>query len=301
MNASGVRFIAGIVVARRTTNGFTLTRAWPNGSPGQNQQIMRKRSPKTHVPNAKDEAVLQELNGLCEMGMQGEILGMADRVLSQKRPSPTLFNEAMRALLAHGDNLQEWTRRIENAYTAMSLRDSRMCRSAMLCFYHSLHNYQKALEFIPARFSSIAAPLELAFALDALVASHRVRKADALVPRCLRLFRRMGPCGEANVLVHSLASYFASKQDWENAILLWQQVIADDLLGPQAFLEIAVARAGQARQAAHDGLGHIKILREAPDDLAISLPGNLKARLDEAEIELRLLKASLDQCFPPEE
>jgi hypothetical protein len=262
---------------------------------------MRKRLPKTGARAARDEALLQELNGLCEMGMQREVLQMVDRLLVQKS-SPMLFIEAVRALLIHADSLKDlknWTGRLEKAYTAQSLRNSRTCRYAMLCFYHSVHDYQKALEFIPVRFSRFAAPLELAFALDTFLALNRTKKADALVARCLRLFRQISPGEEFNVLLHSLADYFAFKRDWENAIMLWEHLISDDVLGPQAFIEIAVARAMQARHAANDGLCHIKHLRKSRDALAISLPGNLKARLNEAEIELTLIKARLDQCLPP--
>jgi tetratricopeptide (TPR) repeat protein len=245
----------------------------------------------------KDEALVQELNGLCEMGMHEAVLEMVDRLLSRKLSSRQ-FNEAIRALLVHAVSLNDWSDRIEKAYTRLSLRNSRMCRSVMLCYYHSIRNYQKALEFLPAR--SSGAPLELAFALDTFLALRLVKKADALVARCLRLQRRTVPDGELRVLIHSLGDYFASKRDWESAVILWQEVISDDLLGPQAYVEIAIARAAQARQAVNEGLSRIKSLRNAPDDLAIPLPGNLKARLDEAEMELRFIDAALDQCLPPE-
>jgi len=259
---------------------------------------MRKRSIKT---GAKDKALLRELDGLCEMGMQGEIVRMVGCLISQKPLSAVLFNEAIRALLAHGDDLKPWTCRIEKAYTSMGLRSSRRCRYSMLCFYHSLGDSQKALEFIPARFSPTVAPLELAFALDTFKALRLVKKADALVPRCLRILHRMGRCNEISLLLHSLADYFASQRNWEGAIALWEELISDDVLGPQAFVEIAAARAAQARHTVKEGLNHINLLRKAAkDDLAITLPGNFKARLDEAEMELLVIKASLNQCFPEE-
>jgi hypothetical protein len=169
----------------------------------------------------------------------------------------------------------------------------------LLCFYHSLRDYQKALEFIPRRLAGRRALAELAFALDTFVALGYVKKADALVPVCLRQLRKWSGSNEVKVLLHSLADYFASKRGWEDAILLWQEVISDDVLGPQAFVEIAAARAEQARQTINQGLSHIASLRNAaPDDLAITLPGNFKARLDEAEMELRLIKEGLDRYFP---
>lgn len=71
------------------------------------------------------------------------------------------------------------------------------------------------------------------------------------------------------------------------------------LLFNEAFVEIAAARAAQATEVMNDGLSHIRSLRKAAkDELAITLPGNFKARLDEAEMELILFKAALDQCLP---
>ena len=259
-----------------------------------------KRGPvRTITPNDENEALLEELEGFRELGMQEEVLRIVDRLLSKKPSSPRFFNKALHALLPYADKLDEWTERVESAYTAMSLRNSRMCRSAMLCFYHSLCHHQKSIEFIPARFLRSTAPMELAFALDAFVALRHVKRADALAPRCLRLLSQMDSCDEGNILLHSLADYFASGQDWGSAIALWYRVIDDEVLGPNAYVEIAAARTAQARQAIKEGLSFIDLLRKAaPDDLAITLPGNFKARLDEDEIEMILIKANLDQCFP---
>ena len=234
------------------------------------------------------------------MGMHDEVLRIVDRMLSYKSCPPRLFNEAVFALLAHADHLDGWTKKVETAYTAMSLRNSRKCRYAMLSLYHSLRDYQKALEFLRVRFSRFTSSLEWVFALDTFLALRHVKKADALVRRCMRLLDQTSFGEETGALLNALADYFASKHDWENAIMLWEHVTSDDVLGPQALIEIAAARAEQAQQAAKEGLIHIKHLREAPDGLALSQPGNLRDRLDEVEMELVLMKATLDQCLPPE-
>ena len=77
---------------------------------------------------------------------------------------------------------------------------------------------------------------------------------------------RTGRRRDVNVLLHSLAEYFLSKRDRENAITLWQEVISDDVFAPLAPVEIAAARASQARNTINDGMSHISTLPKAAPD-----------------------------------
>ena len=260
---------------------------------------MSDHSPRPEPQPTREERLIQELDRVCAGGDKSVILQFVDRLFCQKPLTPWLFKRAVAALREHATNFKEWTPKIAAAYASMSLSNRRASRGMMLWIYSSVRDHKKALEFVPKRFPRKAAPLDLAFALETLVGLGRMNEARKLLRRFLDCSVLLLEPDGVDLFLNSLAGKFAAKGDWKNAIMLWQQVTSDEVLGPHASVEIAAARIAQAREAIEQGLRHIDDLRHtAPADMEIPLTHSLKGRLEAAEIELLILKRGLEECIP---
>ena len=115
-----------------------------------------------------------------------EALTLAREFLRRDPLETSAFNAALDGLLVSQDRLTRWTRLVESAYARLPKKAKRRAKSAMLSFYHSANDLEKAVAFIPKRLDGSVETLDVAFGIDVLVSMNRLEEARVLVRNVIR-------------------------------------------------------------------------------------------------------------------
>jgi hypothetical protein len=127
------------------------------------------RQPGPHESDEQRSAAdpeVRELDGFCALGMKRDALRLARRILNRPRLSAEAFNSAVFTPLMFSNRLGPWKPRVEAAYDRVAKRHRAGVRHTMLTFAVQVDDFQRAGQFLPRRFSTTCALLDLAFAMQ---------------------------------------------------------------------------------------------------------------------------------------
>jgi hypothetical protein len=212
----------------------------------------------------------------------------------------------MDAILTLADATKPWRPLVEAAYAKLSQPEKRKARFTMLSFYASVHDNQAAYRFIPRRFVGPFTPVELAFAIETLVALNKLDEARPVVRKAVRLLDSLATAEGRAMLKSSIATYLSQVHQWEEAIHLWEGLLQDRLMAESAILDLLalhLRRTLATIRSARKALDH---LRQNPDPaLETTIPGNEAACWRDAEeklsqVERRVLQALTATASPPD-
>lgn len=239
-----------------------------------------------------------DLSGYLGLGMIDEALKIAKRFLSASEPSVAEFKEAMDAILV-SDYIKRWRKSVEAAYSRLSVAGQRAVRFKMLSFNVSLDDFQRAAEFLPPQ--SCRIPVELAFAMDVMLALNRLKEAKALAGRCRRVLDMCEDTLDRGVLLEALACFAARMGNRSAAVEFWCSMPLDSPLLRNALTGIVEASLVDALLAAKAGLSLIAERKQNPNiSIEVSAPGLEKTIVDSIEKDLLLLQRKLERILPSE-
>ncbi len=259
-----------------------------------------KNNRNTGEPEGTPNPIAEELDAVVKLGMKREALRRARGILKQESITVELFHAAMNAIFPLADRLKPWSKLIEAAHARLPKRSQPSVRFWMLCLHCYTDNMEAAKRFVPRRFKGEFRLMELAYCTHILLATggkrEEIQKLTRKLPHAIHA--AADPTMQAT-LMHSLAEYFTRTGNWSKALELWHYLLRDEMFsrnGVAGIVEIRVAQALRAIQAALQ-LGEKFKLNHDPE-LETTLPGNEKARLEEAEKEIRRWQKKLEKVLP---
>ena len=244
---------------------------------------------------------LRELNGLVGMGMKKEALKLARRLLKRETQTAEEFSETLDAILTLADKCKPWAPLVETAYARLSKRDQKTTRFWMLCFYISHHSYEAALRFVPQRFGGELPWVELAFAVEAALATGKMDLANKLARRVPRAIENADHPMMKSQLLLSLAECLARQGKWDAAIAIWEVAQFDPTFSQNAVINIVEIHAARALRTLQHGFELIKLFNQDFDPEAETIvPGNDKAIQNDAVKKFGRLKKIVERILPEE-
>ncbi len=203
----------------------------------------------------------EEMRGYINLGMQHESLRLARRFLKRDPLEPEAFNAAIDALLVHCDRLKRWAPLLEASHARLSKGGQLQARSAMLSFWYSLNEFEKAAAFIPKRLDGSVDAREVAFVIDLLLDLNRLEDARVWVRKVMRSANLACDEWVGGLLQSRLAEFYARDGDWERAVQLLEPLRTHRGIAESAILGIVELHVAQALQAVNK-----RFRRAARDD-----------------------------------
>jgi hypothetical protein len=232
--------------------------------------------------------------------MKRDACRLARQILKQPTIKATEFNGALEAILIHAGRLKLWKPLIETAYVRLSKRDTRLVQSYMLWLYDSLHDWESAYRFLPAR---PKAALDLLFSMETLLNLRKVAAAKPIQRKCLRMLNQRIDTADAAALLDALARYHAQLGQLGTAENYWKVVAAlDEPFARNGMTGLVEIQAVRGLFYVVTGLCQIEDYKKrGTDDQAITLPHKRDAVLAQAERHLKRYQKDLERIVPSDE
>ena len=242
------------------------------------------------------------MEGSIGLGTKKESLALARRILKRETLNADEFGKALNAILTLADQCKPWAKKVEAAYARLSKRGQKAVRFWMQSFHTAQRNFEAALRFIPNRFDSEVALVELAFAMDAALATGRRELAGKLAKRLPRYIKDAEQPEMKAMLLDSLGEWLAREGKWDAAIVVWEEAAQRDITFSQnAVVNIVEIHAARGLQALQRGFQLVEKFNQNIDPAAETIvPGNDKLIQQGAVKRFRRLQKILEKVVPKE-
>jgi len=254
--------------------------------------------------HVRDGQEISEIDGYLELGMEEEALTVIRATFEKEDISNEEFHTCVFALL-QSQQPEPWKRTVESAYRQLQASGSRghraaatirgsaddRVRSAMLNYYFSINEPEKAFAFFPrrsTRFFDAWTMMQVCLELDKLGEAKKLaRYVRGVLASADDDFTKAS-------MADALAAYYTRIGDYDSAIDVWENAPHEQPFERQRLAGIVKARLLQALQAAKSGLATIAEAK-LKDDLSIQieLPGNTAALYEQTERELKNLEGGI--------
>jgi len=242
------------------------------------------------------ECAATELEGYVDLGMGRQARKLARQILSKKRILPEEFYETIRSIGIFSD-YGKWKTEIESAYQRQSRRFQKRCRAAMLSFYFSLGDRDKASYYLSTERSPD--PADAFFTMSVLLELGRVEEAKVLALKMGRLLNRAQEPFARALLIEGIARYFARLGKWDTAAEVWSWAPLGQAFRADALVGLVHLQLVRALNETYNGLHAVEEMRQNPDvSSEITIPGNEEDLMGDLEKELLKLKHQLEKLLP---
>ncbi len=237
-----------------------------------------------------------ELEGYVDLGMGRQARKLARQILSKKRILPEEFYETIHSIGIFSD-FGKWKTEIESAYQRQSRRFQKCCRAAMLSFYFSLGDEDKASQYLSTE--RPPDPADAFFTMNVLLELGRLEEAKVLAAKMGRLINRaQEPAGRA-FLIEGVARYFARLGKWDTAAEVWSWAPLEQAFRADAIVGLVHLHLARALNQSDQGLKALKEIGQNVDlGCEIIIPGNDEGITRDLEKELLKLKHELEKLLP---
>ena len=239
-----------------------------------------------------------ELDGYLDMGMAGESLEVAEKLLALPKVSVIDLEYALSAVMMMADKPQPWGAKFAAAFRRMPAKTQQLARITMFSVYAAIGEYQKAESFLTVK--DLESPRDLALAMDTLLALGKLKDAASVGRQCSVLLNgRMDPL-EAAHLLRAMASYFERSGEWEAALRAWEMVPASGPFSESALISKVEIHLAQAIMAAREGISSLAAKADLPDTHSLSFSGQTQLRIDDAVMELKKFARVIEKLLSEE-
>jgi len=208
------------------------------------------------------ECAATELEGYVDLGMGRQARKLARQILSKKRILPEEFYETIRSIGIFSD-FGIWKTEIESAYQRQSRRFQKRCRAAMLSFYFSLGDRDKASYYLSTERSPD--PADAFFTMSVLLELGRVEEAKVLALKMGRLLNRAQEPFARALLIEGIARYFARLGKWDTAAEVWSWAPLGQAFRADALVGLVHLQLVRALNETYNGLHAVEEMRQNPD------------------------------------
>jgi len=231
-------------------------------------------------------AAIDEIDGYLELGMADEALDRVRETLSKPGITPDEFQGCVFALL-QSDGLERWRKQVETAYRGLTDRSDDRVRSAMLNFYFSLNESNKAFLFFPKKSTKFFDAWTM---MQVCLDLGRLDEAKKVARYCRGNLASAKDDFTQASMIDALAAYHMRMSEFEAALTLWSEAPVEPAFHRQMVRGVVKARLMQALQAAKVGHGMAKLMKEQANfETEMQLPGITQAIGAEAVTELNAL------------
>jgi len=247
--------------------------------------------------NPKDQVA--EMTGYLELGMHQNALNKARMVLSRERLNADEFDEAIWAILIAEGECKPWENLVKAAYDRLSESDKQEARGAMLSYYTTIKDMEKAANFIP---DDLTNPTFLMQSMWALLETKRLDEAETIFERCREMETDAEGAG-LNCLLTAMADYCQQTGQLAEAERYWLR--SSELDEPM----VQNALSGRVKIQVVRALGHVwrgleqigQFKGNICKTTATMLPGNHDQLLAAARKELEIYRETLERIVPRNE
>lgn len=243
-------------------------------------------------PRLGAEAAIDEIDGYLELGMAEQALDRVRETLSKAEIAPDEFQGCVFALL-QSDGLEQWKKQVEIAYRCLTDRSDDRVRSAMLNFYFSLNESNKAFLFFPKRSTKFFDAWTM---MQVCLDLGRLEEAKKVARYCRGNLASAKDDFTQASMIDALAAYHLRMREFEPALALWSEAPVEPAFHRQMVRGAVKARLMQALQAAKAGLATANLMKEeAKFETEMQLAGNTHAIGAEAVTELAELSSKIEK------
>jgi hypothetical protein len=254
------------------------------------RRTLRHRTNEEHRLEA--DATIDEIDGYLELGMAEHALARVRETLSKAEIAPDEFQGCVFALL-QSDGLERWEKQVEIAYRRLTDRSDDRVRSAMLNFYFSLNESNKAFLFFPKRSTKFFDAWTM---MQVCLDLGRLEEAKKVARYCRGNLASAKDDFTQASMIDALTAYHLRMSEVEPALALWSDAPAEPAFHRQMVKGMVKARVMQALQAAKAGLTIAKSMKEEANfETEMQLTGTTHAIGAEAVTELTELTAKLER------
>jgi hypothetical protein len=212
-----------------------------------------------------------EIDGYLELGMAGEALDRVGETLSRPQLTPDEFQGCVFALLQN-DGIEEWQKQVELAYRRLTDRSDDRVRSAMLNFYFSINESNKAFLFFPRKSTKFFDAWTM---MQVCLDLGRLDEAKKVARYCRGNLASAKDDFTRASMIDALGAYHLRMGEFEPALALWSEAPVEPAFHRQMVKGVVKARLMQALQAAKLGLATAELMKdEASSETELRLAGN---------------------------
>lgn len=238
------------------------------------------------------EQQLDEIDGYLDLGMQEEALRLIAVTLAKRPLSAEEFNTCVYALM-QVHQPEQWKACVERAYRNLNRPNDDMVRSAMLNFYFSIRDPEKAFEIFPTHWTKFFDAWTM---MQVCLALSRLEEAKSVARVCTKILAHAKDDFTKASMADALAGYYLEIGDCPSALRMWENAPPEVVFQRQRLCGMVKARLLQALQASRAGLEALDEAAQKVDfSTELRLPGNRSTLITDAETELKELESAIER------